>query len=82
MACHVLVPGVLRILGAGAVLAACCWAVGCFCFGDFTSWGFFARLGSLAVASVLGAAVYGGACLLFRVPELQMLTARIRRRGK
>ena len=82
MACHVLVPGVLRILGAGAVLAACCWAVGCFCFGDFTSWGFFARLGSLAVAGVLGAAVYGGACLLLRVPELQMLTARIRRRGK
>jgi hypothetical protein len=76
------VPGVLRILGAGAVLAACCWAVGCFCFGDFTSWDFFARLGALAVAGVLGAAVYGGACLLFRVPELQMLTARIRRRGK
>ena len=34
----------------------------------------------MAVAGVLGAAVYGGACLLLRVPELQMLTARIRRR--
>ena len=80
MACHILLPGVLRIVAAGAVLAACCWALGYFCFGEFTSWNFLARFGALAAAGVLGAGVYVAACMVFRVPELQMLTARLRRR--
>lgn len=79
MAGNVLVPGVLRILGAGAVLGLCCWAAGYYFFGGFTTWGFFARFGALAIGGLAGGAVYAVACILFRVPELQFLTARFRK---
>ena len=82
MSCGVLLPGLLRILGAGAVLALACWGVVEFCFGDFTSWGFFSRFGALALAGTVAGGIYLVSCLLFRVPELQMLTGRLLRRRR
>lgn len=80
MACRELVPGLLRICGAGCVLAFVCWLVAeCF-FGSFTEWGFFNRFGALALGGILGAAVYAASCMAFRVPELQFLTGRFMRR--
>lgn len=79
MACNVLLPGLLRILGAGAALAVFCWAGGYFFFTDFTAWGFFSRFGALAVGGIAGGVVYLGACVLFRVPELQLLKSRFNR---
>lgn len=80
MSCGVLLPGLLRILGAGAVLALICWGVVEFCFASFTSWGFFGRFGALALAGSVAGAIYLVACVAFRVPELRMLTARFSRR--
>ena len=79
MSCAVLLPGLLRILGAGAVLALVCWLGREFAFDAFTSWGFFSRFGALALGGIAGGAVYVVACLLFRVPELQLVTARFLR---
>ena len=81
MSCRVLVPGVLRIAGAGALLALGCYLVHLFCFGSFTDWGFFARLGALALGGIGGAALYGIGCVLFRVPEMQAIVSRVLRRG-
>ncbi len=81
MACGILLPGLVRILGAGAVLACVCWAGGHYFFAGFTSWGFFARFGALALGGIIGGGIYAVVCVLFRVPELQMLTARFRRRA-
>ncbi|MBR2314700.1 MAG: murein biosynthesis integral membrane protein MurJ [Akkermansia sp.] len=80
MACQVLLPGLLRIAGAGVVLAAGCWLVAEFCFGSFTSWSFGWRFGALALGGVLGGALYAGACLAFRVPELQPVVSRFLRK--
>ena len=80
MACGVLLPGLLRICAAGCVLALGCWLVAEFCFGSFTGWSFLSRFGALAIGGVAGALVYGGACLAFRVPELQTVAGRFRRR--
>jgi putative peptidoglycan lipid II flippase len=81
MSCQVLVPGVLRIVGAGALLALACYLVHVFCFGSFTEWSFLARFGALALGGIGGAAVYGIGCVLFRVPEMQAVISRFLRRG-
>ena len=81
MSCRVLVPGVLRIAGAGALLALGCYLVHLFCFDSFTDWGFIARFGALALGGVGGAALYGIGCVLFRVPEMQAIVSRVLRRG-
>lgn len=80
MACHVLLPGLLRIAGAGVVLAAGCWLVAELCFGSFTSWSFGWRFGALALGGTVGGALYAGACLAFRVPELQPVVSRFLRK--
>lgn len=80
MSLHILMPGLLRIMGAGVVLALVCWGAGHFFFGDFTSWRFLSRFGALAVGGTVCGALYVGACLLFRVPELQAVTGRILKR--
>ncbi|MBR5186178.1 MAG: polysaccharide biosynthesis C-terminal domain-containing protein, partial [Akkermansia sp.] len=80
MALHILMPGLLRIMGAGVVLALVCWGAGHFVFGDFTSWSFLGRFGALAVGGTVCGALYIGACLFFRVPELQAVTGRFLRR--
>ena len=82
MACRVLIPGLLRICAAGCVLALGCWLVAEFCFGTFTDWSFFARFGALAIGGIVGAGIYGGACLAFRVPELQAVAGCFLRRSR
>ncbi|MBR5888573.1 MAG: murein biosynthesis integral membrane protein MurJ [Akkermansia sp.] len=81
MSCRVLVPGVLRIAGAGALLALGCYLVHAFCFSSFTEWSFFSRFGALALGGIGGAALYGIGCVLFRVPEMQAIVSRVLRRG-
>ena len=80
MSCHILLPGLLRILGAGSVLAVCCWGAAEFCFNGFTSWSFFCRFGALALGGIVAGAVYAGACYAFRVPEISSLINRIVRK--
>lgn len=79
---RVLLPGLVRIAAAGALLAASCFAVRCFLFGGFTSWGFAARFGAMALGGIIGACIYGIACMLFRVPEISILTNRFLRRRR
>ena len=80
MSCHILLPGLLRILGAGSVLAVCCWGAAEFCFNGFTSWSFFCRFGALALGGIVAGAIYAGACYAFRVPEISSLINRIVRK--
>lgn len=83
MACRrVLLPGLIRILCAGLLLGAGCYAARYFLFGGFTSWTFLERLGSMAIGGIAGAGVYGIGCLLFRVPEINAITNRFLRRRK
>ena len=82
MAGRVLVPGVLRILAAGAVLGVICWQTRELFFNDFTSWSFFARFGALAIGGVLTGGIYLFAAFIFRVPELNMFASRFLRRRK
>lgn len=83
MACHVLVPGLLRIVASGAVLGILCWQVRELFFVDFTAWGFWPRFLSMAVAGVVAGGIYLAACFLFRVPELESFARRflLRRRS-
>lgn len=77
MACRsVLLPGLVRILAAGAVLGGACYAASWYCFEGFTSWSFLARFGTLALGGIVGGGLYAVACVLFRVPELRMLLRR------
>ena len=83
MACRrVLLPGLVKILCAGALLAGGCYAAGYYFFADFTAWSFLSRFGAMALGGVAGAGLYGAACILFRVPELTAITNRILRRGR
>ncbi len=80
MACHILLPGLLRILGAGAVLALLCVLAKNYIFVGFLEWGFWARLAALAVAGIGAGIVYLAACFALRVPELTAFTRRFLRR--
>lgn len=82
MACSVLLPGLLRILGAGAVLAVLCWQIKSLCFDGFVTWGFFTRLLGLAVAGCVVGGLYLAACFFFRVPELEAMSRRFLLRKK
>ncbi len=82
MACGVLIPGLLRILGAGALLGVICWEVEGIFFDGFTDWGFFARFGALALAGSVAGVLYLAACYLFRVPELEEFSAKFLRRRR
>ena len=82
MSCRLLIPGVLRICAAGAVLALGCLAARELLFGGFTDWGFGLRLLAMAVGGLAGAAVYASACYLFRVPEIMEFSSYLRHRGK
>lgn len=76
MACHILVPGLLRILGAGAVLALLCVLTDKFVFVGFLEWDFWARFAALAVGGIVAGVVYLAACFVLRVPELTAFTRR------
>lgn len=76
MACHILVPGLLRILGAGAVLALLCVLTEKFIFVGFLEWSFWARFAALAIGGIVAGVVYLAACFVLRVPELTAFTRR------
>ena len=76
MACHILVPGLLRILGAGAVLALLCVLTEKFIFVGFLEWTFWARFAALAIGGIVAGVVYLAACFVLRVPELTAFTRR------
>ena len=81
MACRILIPGLLRILGAGALLGAGCLSAGLIiCVRDWLAWSFAARFGSLALGGAAAGLLYLAACWLLRVPELRELVAGLRRR--
>lgn len=82
MACSVLIPGLLRILGAGAVLGVLCWQTRELFFVDFLEWGFFARFSALAIGGIVVGGIYIAACFLFRVPELEAFARRFLSRKK
>ena len=81
MSCRVLIPGVLRICAAGAVLALGCYVARTLFFGGFTDWSFLMRLLAMAAGGICGAALYVAACYLFRVPEIMDFTAYLRNRS-
>jgi peptidoglycan biosynthesis protein MviN/MurJ (putative lipid II flippase) len=76
MACSVLIPGLLRILGAGAVLGIICWQTRELFFTDFLHWDFFSRFTALAIGGIVVGGIYIAACFLFRVPELESFARR------
>lgn len=81
MSCRtILLPGLLRLVGAGCILGAACYAARFYLFDGFTAWSFPARFGAMAAGGILGAGIYGIACLLFRVSELNAVSARFLRR--
>ncbi len=82
MATRVLLPGLLRILAAGTLLGVICWEIEGIFFENFTSWGFFARFGALALAGSVAGVLYLASCFLFRVPELEAFSAKFLRRRK
>ncbi len=77
----VLCPGLLRICAAAFCLAVQCWVLERLFMQGFTSWGFFARFGTLALFGSLVGAIYLGICYLFGVPELHMLLDRFRKKA-
>jgi len=82
MALHILIPGILRIAGAGALLGLLCWQIRELFFGDFTSWGFSSRFAALSLAGTLAGCCYLAACFVFRVPELEAFSQRYLKRRK
>ena len=83
MACRrILLPGLCRILAAGLLLGVGCYVAHHYLFGDFTSWSFAARFAGMALGGMVGAGLYGVACLLFRVPEISAISARFLRKRK
>ncbi len=82
MAEGVLLPGLLRILTAGALLGLICWEIEGIFFENFTDWGFFARFGTMAVAGMVAGVLYLAACYVFRVPELEEFAAKFLRRRR
>lgn len=82
MACNLLIPGLLRTMGAGVVLGLLCWQTKDLLFDGFTQWSFMARFMALAAGGIILSGCYLAAAFCFRVPELDMLAARfMRRRG-
>ncbi len=82
MALHILLPGILRIAGAGVILGLLCWQIRELFFGGFTSWGFTSRFAALASAGALAGLCYLAACFVFRVPELESFSKRYLKRRK
>lgn len=82
MACSILIPGILRILGAGALLGVFCWQIKELFFTDFLAWGFMSRFAALAVGGCFVGMLYLAACFFLRVPELEAFARRFLARKK
>lgn len=82
MACRELIPGLLRIAGAGLILGIICWQTRGLFFTNFLEWGFLSRLSAMALAGCVAGGIYLAACFLFRVPELETFSARFLKRRK
>lgn len=80
MSCRTLLPGLLRICLAGAVLAAFCYGVRVLWLGDLTSCPFLTRFVTMAFVGAGAGVVYLLASILFRVPELDMIRNKLLRR--
>ncbi len=68
-----IIPGLLRILAAGLLLALCCYVIRVNFFSHFTQWSFMARFIGLAAATCSVALLYLAACYILRVPEISLL---------
>ena len=75
-----LFSGLGRILAAGVLLGAVCWAGKTWFLQDFLNWSFPARL--LGISLVCGCAgiVYLAAAFLFKTPELDAVRAKFMKR--
>ncbi len=80
MALATLIPGLLRIACAASVLAAMCWWLEATWMQGFTSWGFGARVGAMALFGGVAGLSYLLASFIFRVPELMLFLNRILKR--
>ena len=80
MASKVLLPGVIRICLAGLLLALFCRFVRSTWLTGLTGWDFTSRLGAMALAGAAAGIVYLLASILLRVPELDTILQKLRRR--
>ena len=80
MASGVLVGGLVRIAGAGLVLAVFCRLVQLYFFQGFTDHVFWVRFGLIVLAGCGAGVVYVVSALILRVPELASLFSKLRAR--
>ncbi len=80
MASGVLLGGLVRIAGAGLVLAVFCRLVQSYFFEGFSSFDFWKRFGMMAFAVCGAGMVYVVSAVILRVPELTALFSKIRGR--
>ncbi len=80
MSLGTLVPGLLRIIAAGLLLAVCCFIIRINFFEGFTQWSFFARLFGLGTAALAVGFLYLVTCYILRIPELSTLRSSLLRR--
>lgn len=77
-----LVGHLARIGAAAAVMGAAVWGAAHVLDDQLGHASFLARAVGALVPVAVGAAVYAGACAVFRVEELEQLTRRLRRRAR
>ena len=80
MASGVLLGGLVRIAGAGLILAVFCRLVQFYFFEGFSSFDFWKRFGMMALAVCGAGMVYVVSAVILRVPELTALFSKIRGR--
>lgn len=80
MACRTLLPGLLRILLAGAVLGLGCWQIRELFLDGFTGWSFMHRLIGIACSGAVAGLLYLAASFVLRVPELDAFVRKFLRR--
>ena len=80
MAGGILLGGLVRIAGAGLILAVFCRLVQFYFFEGFTAWDFWVRFGMMALAGMGAGVVYVVSSLVLRVPELTTLFGKMRGR--
>ncbi len=79
MSLGTIIPGLLRIVAAGFLLAVCCHIIRVNFFEGFTRWSFSARFFGLGTAACVVGFLYLITCYILRVPELSMLRSSLLR---